>query len=368
MKIGIVINTSWNIYNFRMGLVKAFQAKGYQVVAIAPKDDYSSKLEEAGCEYYPIEMQNKGANPIKDFLLIRQFKKIYKEAKLDIVLQYTIKPNIYGTIAANQLKIPSVNNVSGLGTVFLHDNLVSKIAKALYRYAFRYPQRVFFQNNDDKQLFLDLDLVKEEKTGLLAGSGINTKTFLPQTYPTGTFTFLLVARLLYDKGIREYIEAIRFLKKEGINAQFLLCGFYDLASNLGVKPDEVSSWETEGIIHFLGKTDDIQETMKNVHCVVLPSYREGTPKTLIEASALRKVIVTTDVPGCREVVDHGINGYLCEVKNSVDLAEKMKQVTELSLDDYLQMADNSRKIAENKFDERFVIEKYLKEVEQNNNK
>lgn len=348
-----------------MGLIKAFQQEGHQVVAIAPKDDYSHYLEKAGCEYYPIEMENKGANPVKDFLLIQNFKKIYKQASPDVILQYTIKPNIYGTIAANRLNIPVINNVSGLGTVFLHKNLVAQVAKSLYRYAFRFPKKIFFQNNDDRQLFIENGLVKIEKTGLLAGSGINLTSFQQQPFSKKTpFTFLLVARLLYDKGIREYVDAIRILRKKGNQAEFQLCGFFDLASNLGVTKEEVKQWEEEGLISYIGKTDNIQETMNDVHCVVLPSYREGTPKTLIEAAALGKTIVTTDVPGCREVLLDNKNGFLCQVKNAEDLAEKMQKVFELSSDKIVEMGNESRILAENKFDEKFVIQKYLEVIKE----
>ncbi len=365
MKVAIVINTSWNIYNFRMGLIKAFQQEGHQVVAISPKDEYSHYLEEAGCEYFPIKMENKGSNPVKDFLLIQNLKKIYKQVNPDVILQYTIKPNIYGTIAANQLKIPVINNVSGLGTVFLHKNLVAQVAKSLYRYAFRFPKKIFFQNNDDRQLFIENGLVKIEKTGLLAGSGINLNNFQQQPLSQKTtFTFLLVARLLYDKGIREYVDAIRILRQRNNQAEFQLCGFFDLASNLGVTQEEVKEWEKEGLITYIGKTDNIQQTMKGVHCVVLPSYREGTPKTLIEAAALGKPIVTTDVPGCREVVIDHKNGFLCEVKNPEDLADKMEKVFRLSSEEIVKMGNESRILAENKFDERFVIQKYLEVIKE----
>lgn len=346
-----------------MGLLKAIQDAGHQVIAIAPKDDYSIQLEKAGFVYFPISMENKGANPIKDFFLIQEFKRIYKEIQPDVILQYTIKPNIYGTLAAKSLRIPVINNVSGLGTVFIHNNLVSKIAKSLYKYAFRYPTKVFFQNNDDLSLFVENQLVKVEKTGLLAGSGINLNKFTQQPYPLKKeFTFLLVARLLYDKGIREYIEAIRILRMKGNQSIFQLCGFFDLASNLGVTKKEVREWENEGIIEYIGKTDDIQETMKEIHCVVLPSYREGTPKTLIEAASLGKPIVTTNVPGCKEVVIDGQNGFLCEVKNGKDLAKKMDKISELSKEEWNKMANQSRKLAETKFDEKFVIKKYLEVI------
>ena len=180
MRVAIVINTSWNIWNFRASLVRALQAAGHEVLAIAPPDDYSARLEtELGCRFVPILMENKGTNPVKDAALTRRFYQIYRREKPDVVLHYTIKPNIYGSIAARLAGIPSINNVSGLGTVFIIKNFVSKVALGLYRFAFRFPHKVFFQNGDDRQLFLDNGLVRPEITDLLPGSGVDTSRFRP---------------------------------------------------------------------------------------------------------------------------------------------------------------------------------------------
>jgi glycosyltransferase involved in cell wall biosynthesis len=212
MRVAIVINTSWNIWNFRRSLVKALQAVGHEVLAIAPPDDYSARLEtELGCRYVPIRMENKGTNPVKDAQLTRRFYQVYRRERPDVVLQYTIKPNIYGTLAARIAGIPCVNNVSGLGTVFLIQNFVSRVALGLYRFAFKFPHRVFFQNDDDRQLFLQHQLVRPEITDLLPGSGIDVQRFQPAaTFQRNeAFTFLMIARVLYEKGIEEYFEAAR---------------------------------------------------------------------------------------------------------------------------------------------------------------
>ncbi|RZK14183.1 MAG: glycosyltransferase family 1 protein, partial [Hymenobacter sp.] len=181
MRVAVVLNTSWNIWNFRRGLVEALQAAGHEVLAIAPPDDYSSRLEsELGCRYVPILMENKGTNPLKDAQLTRRFLTIYKRERPDVVLHFTIKPNIYGTLAAKLAGVPSINNVSGLGTVFLIENLVSKVARGLYRLAFRFPHKVFFQNNDDRELFIRYGLIRPERTGLVPGSGVDLARFRPQ--------------------------------------------------------------------------------------------------------------------------------------------------------------------------------------------
>lgn len=345
-----------------MGLIKAFLEKGYEVVAVAPEDGYTRFLTETGCRFYPLKMENKGSNPLKDISLLRQLYRIYKEIGPDIVLQFTIKPNIYGTLAASRLGIPVINNVSGLGTVFLHNNFVSKIAQLLYRVSFRYASKVFFQNEDDRGLFVNKKLVRKEKTALLPGSGVNLEKYLPLPFQRHTpFTFLLVARILYDKGIREYIEAIRLLKnKEAF--RFMLLGALDEESALGIPKKQVMQWVEEGLIEYFPFTSDIAPFIEQADCLVLPSYREGTPRTLLEGAALAKPLISTNVPGCRDVVEEGYNGYLCRVKDSKDLANKMQIISRLPDTTLRLMGQNSRKLVVLKYDEKIVVASYLEEI------
>ncbi|QDA60551.1 glycosyltransferase family 4 protein [Hymenobacter jejuensis] len=365
MRVAIVINTSWNIWNFRRSLVKALQAAGHEVLAIAPPDAYSARLEtELGCRYVPIVMENKGTNPVKDALLTRRFYQIYRRERPDVVLQYTIKPNIYGTLAARIAGIPSINNVSGLGTVFIIKNLVSRVALGLYRFAFQFPYRVFFQNDDDRQLFLQNGLVKPGITDLLPGSGIDTERFQPaaQFVRNEPFTFLMIARVLYEKGVEEYFEAARLVRAAVPGTRVQLLGGIDESGNIGVKQAVLAEWLRAGNVEYLGTSDNVAEHIRRADCVVLPSYREGTPKTLLEAAAMGKPIVTTDVPGCRETVVNGLNGLLCKVRNAADLAEKMQQILHLAPTQLAAMGKASRQLAEQKFDERIVLEKYLRLV------
>ncbi|RYU80252.1 glycosyltransferase family 4 protein [Hymenobacter persicinus] len=367
MRVAIVINTSWNIWNFRGSLVRALQAAGHEVLAIAPPDDYSARLEtELGCRYVPILMENKGTNPVKDALLTRRFYDIYRREKPDVVLHYTIKPNIYGTLAAKLAGIPSVNNVSGLGTVFIIKNFVSKVALGLYRFAFQFPRRVFFQNGDDRQLFLDHGLLKRDITDLLPGSGIDTTKFQPA--PTferhQPFTFLMIARVLYEKGVEEYFEAARRVREAVPGTRVQLLGGIDESGNIGVKRAVFEQWLQAGHVEYLGTSDNVAAHIRQADCIVLPSYREGTPKTLLEAAAMGKPIVTTDVPGCRETVVDGQNGLLCQVRDAADLAAKMLQVLRLDDAQLEAMGRAGRQLAETKFDERIVLNKYLRIVEE----
>ena len=369
MRVAIVINTSWNIWNFRRGLVKALQAAGHEVLAIAPPDAYSARLEsDLGCRYVPILMENKGTNPLKDIQLMQRFRTIYRRERPDVVLHFTIKPNIYGTLAARLAGVPSINNVSGLGTVFIVENLVSKVARGLYRLAFRYPHKVFFQNNDDRELFIRYGLIRPARTGLVPGSGVDLRRFQPQATPAKAagepFTFLMVARVLYEKGIVEYFEAARQVHAAlgADKVRFQLLGSIDEAGGVGVPRATFEQWLTEGHIDYLGTSDNVAAHLHRADCVVLPSYREGTPKTLLEAAACGKPLITTDVPGCRETVQHGYNGYLCQVRDAADLADKLLIVAQLPADRLAALGAASRQLAEEKFDEQLVLREYLTAV------
>lgn len=360
MRIAIVLNTSWNIYNFRMNFVKALLAEGHEVHTIAPNDDYTHFLTESGCVHHDLKMDSRGANPIKDSLLIFELIGKYRAVKPDVILHYTIKPNVYGTLAAALLGIPSINNVCGLGTIFLKKNLVSSVAIALYKLAFRFPKKVFFQNPDDRALFIDNKLVEPNITDVLPGSGIDLKYFTPADFSRNKkFTFLLVSRLITDKGILEYINAIKQLKSEGVQAHFQLLGAKDPYHKRGINLKVIDEWIRSGTVEYLGSTKDVRPFIKQADCIVLPSYREGTPRTLLEAASIAKPIIATDVPGCHHVVTHNHNGLLCKIKDANDLAYKMKSLMCFSDEALRTMGLNGRKKVEREFEEAIVINKYL---------
>lgn len=360
MRIAIVLNTSWNIYNFRLGLIKALFNEGHEIIAIAPKDEYTERLIDLGCKYEEVKLDSRGANPIKDFGLTVELFKIYRRIKPDVILHYTIKPNIYGTFAASVLGIPVVNNVCGLGTAFLNKNIVSRIAIAMYRLSFRFPKLVFFQNKDDQQFFMDSKLISNTKSDILPGSGIDIDHFVPfRQKNKNRFTFLLISRLIHDKGIIEYIDAIKALKSKGVDADFQLLGQIDEKHSRGIPEKLVKEWAEQGVVDYLGTTDDVRPYINNSDCIVLPSYREGTPRSLIEAASSAKPIVATNVAGCNNIVTDNLNGLLCEPANALDLASKMEAMLNTSSEKLAQMGDESRKIAVSRFDENFVIDKYL---------
>lgn len=359
MNIALVANTAWNLAHFRQNLIKSLISEGHRVTALAPTDPESEQLLMAWhCEFVPIQMDNKGSNPLKDLLLCAKLYGLYCQKKFDAVLHFTIKPNIYGSFACALANIPCINNVTGLGTVFIRSNLTSRIALLLYRVAFLFPQKVFFQNADDRDLFVKRKLVASSKTDLLAGSGVDTDFFMPVPKTNQKFVFLMIARLLYDKGILEYIEAVRILKDENIDAEFWLLGKIETDQNLGVPRETLAAWEKENLIRYLGTSKDVREWIGQADCVVLPSYREGTPRTLLEGASMEKPLIATDVVGCKEVVEDGINGFLCAVRNAKDLAEKMRLMRNLEEEKRAAMGKASREIAIRKFSEHLVIEKY----------
>lgn len=360
MRIAIVLNTSWNIWNFRMNFIQSLLKEGYEVHTIAPEDSYTPLIQKAGCIHHKVKMDSRGANPLKDSALIFELHGIYRKVKPDVVLHYTIKPNVYGTIAAALLGIPVINNVCGLGTVFLKDNLVSAIAIMLYRLSFRFATKVFFQNPDDQKLFLDRKLVPANAVDTVPGSGIDLTKFTPTSFRRNEkFTFLLISRLITDKGVLEYVEAVKKLRSEGVDAHFQVLGAMDPLHKRGIKVDLIAEWINTGIIEYLGTTNDVRSFIQNADCVVLPSYREGTPRTLLEAASSCKPIIATDVPGCNNVVTHDYNGFLCKLKDADDLAAKMKAMATLPEEKLKEFGTNGRTKMEAEYDESLVINKYL---------
>lgn len=363
-KIVIALNTAWNFVNFRAGLIRALIAAGYEVVAVAPNDSYAARVVALGCRFVPLPMDNQGTHPGRDLLLLVRFYKLLARERPDIYLGYTVKPNVYGSLAAHALGIPVINNIAGLGSVFIKENWLARLVRGLYRIALSRSSKVFFQNNDDRALFVDGGLVRPAMTDRLPGSGIDLVRFLPMALPAQPrLRFLLIARMLWDKGIGEYVEAARLLKQRGVSADVCLLGFLDVQNPAAISRQQMDEWEAEGAVRYLGVSDSVTDELAATDCVVLPSfYREGVPRTLLEAAAMGRPIITTDTVGCREVVDDGVNGYLVQPRDANDLAEKMEWMISLSSGARTEMGRRSREKVEREFDEKIVIGKYLEAI------
>jgi len=368
-KVLITANTTWNLLNFRSGLIKKLVECGFDVIAVAPMDEYYKRIESLGCRYVSLPMDNKGTHPVHDIQLILGFFELFLLEKPDVILAYTVKPNVYASLAAKLTGHSVINNISGLGTAFIRGGWMAILVSFLYRIGLSRSERVFFQNEEDRTLFLSKRLVLSSQTDLLPGSGVNLVHFHPNKYASvdhnvDGFIFLLVARLLWDKGVREYVDAARIVKKRNPETCFQLLGFLDVKNQTAVPREDVESWVQAGIIEYLGTSDDVRPFLAAADCVVLPSYREGTPRSLLEAAAMGKPLIATDVPGCCEVVQDGVNGYLCEVRNSYDLADKMLKLIAMPSELRMQMGCKSRNIAETRFDEQIVISKYMNVIEE----
>lgn len=360
----IALNAAWNLANFRAGLIRRLVAAGHEVIAVAPPDAYVPQVEALGCRFLPLAMDSHGTHPGRDFLLWWRLTRLLRRERPAILLSYTIKPNIFGSIAARLLGIPVICNISGLGAVFINTGWVTSLVRLAYRLALRRSAVVFFQNAEDRALFVACGMVRESRTALLPGSGVNLAHFSPVPAPPATpFRFLLAARMLREKGIEEYVLAARLLRRQGVAAECCLLGFLDARNPAAISRDLLAAWVAEGVVTYLGVSDDVRREIANSHCVVLPSYREGTPRTLLEAAAMARPIVTTDAVGCREVVDHGVNGFLCRVRDPEDLARHMAVMAALSPEAREAMGRRGRELVERSFDERLVVDRYLAAIQ-----
>ncbi len=366
-KIVISVNTAWNIYNFRSGLVKALIRHGYEVMAVAPDDEYVPRLHAMGCQFIGMPMENNGTHPGRDLSLLMRYLHVLRSVRPLAYLGYTIKPNVYGSIAAQALGIPVINNIAGLGTTFINRTLLTYLVKELYRFSLRRSRRVFFQNADDQGLFVQAGLVRQEITDRLPGSGIDLAHYLPVP-PSSTrercFQFLLISRMLKDKGVEEFVAAAKIVRQRIPAVQFQLLGFVDAANANAISLERIRSWEKDGLIRYLGKTDDVRSYLADADCIVLPSYREGVPHSLLEAAAMARPIIATDVVGCHDIVDDHVNGLLCQVRDVPDLAEKMLEMIRLSPEKRLDMGAAGRRKVTAQFDENIVIQKYLDMIDE----
>lgn len=362
MHILMTVNAAWNIWNFRRPLVEAFSADGHRITVLAPPDDSVAELERIGCRFRPLEMSVKGLNPVEGLKLQRRLKRVFLEEQPDVILSFTIKNNIFGARAALAADVPFVPNVTGLGTAFLSGGLVQTVAEQLYRRVFGKLPIVFFQNEDDRDLFLDRKLVRTDQARLLPGSGIDLTRFTAAEMPSADAppVFLMIARLLRDKGVVEFVKAARLTKARHPEARFQLLGATGSENRTAIDIATVEGWVAEGVVEYLGTTNDVRPSIAAASCIVLPSYREGAPRTLIEAAAMARPLIATDVPGCRAVVDHELSGFLCRVRSADGLAAQMERFLSLSLEAQTEMGQTGRLKMEREFDQALVVEAYRK--------
>lgn len=352
-------NTSWYLWNFRARLAEWLIAEGYEVVFCAPADAYSGRLEALG-RFVDFPMDRKGRNPLRELIVIVRVWRMFRRERPDFVLSWTPKPNIYGALAGRLLGVPVLPNVAGLGFAFIGDGWLARVAGGLYRWAFARCSVVFFQNPEDRDKFVNAGWVDGKAVRLLPGSGVDLERFRPRdSSPAERFRFLFLGRLLADKGVRELIEATRRLKEQGLELRLQLAGFIDSGNPAGVPKEEVDDWERDKLVEYLGATDRPEDVLVEADCVVLPSYREGLPRSLLEAAACGVPVITTDAPGCRDAVRDGKNALLCKPRNVESLAEAMRTMLRMPETSRRAMGQAGRQWVENNFSEERVIRAYL---------
>lgn len=361
IKIFFVSNSCWSIYNFRSDVIEHFIKLGYEVHVAALKDDFAIKLLNIGCKVHEIKFNNRKLNPLADISFLFELKALYRKVKPDMIFHYVIKPNIYGSIAATQLKIPSVAIVTGLGYAFAKDNWLTALVIKLYRYAFKKVMFVWMLNEEDRLLFIQKKIVEINKTSVLQSEGVNTTKF----NTTGSlknnkvFVFLMATRMLWSKGLGLFAEASEILKQKGYAFECKVIGFFEPNHPDSIPLEQLEEWKSKNIFSFLGFSEDVIPFFAMADCFVLPSYyHEGVPRSLLEACAMKVPAITTDSSGCNEVIKDNVNGFICARNSAEDLASKMEKILCLSADQLTEMGCNGRKIVLHKFDVRFTIEKY----------
>lgn len=361
-RIAITANTSWYLYNFRRNTIRRLLIEGYEVVAIAPQDAYSERLIQLGCNYITLKMDQGGMNPFKDFKTLLSIFRVIFIQRFDAILNFTPKNNIYFSLIARMFSIPVINNIAGLGNVFVNGGIKRTFCRLLYKVSQGSAATLFFQNEEDRSMFINDIIPGYSRSERIPGSGVDLLRFARTDAPDdGVVRFILVARMLYSKGIEQYVDCARMLKKiYGDGCQFGLLGFLDVNNPSAITAQTMAAWSAEGIIEYLGVSDNVELELAKSDCVVLPSYyREGVPKSLLEAGAMGKPIVTTDNVGCRETVDHGINGFLCQRQDTDSLLLALDKMINLSHAERCEMGKRSRIKMEQEFDEGAVIKSYM---------
>lgn len=365
MKILIICNCSIGLERFRGMLIKELVRNGNIVKAIVPQSDElkeadaENSLKKMKCGLKRVPMERRGMNPIKDLSLFREYYMTVKKMKPDLVITYTIKPNIYGGMACRLLRVPYVVNITGLGTAFQNAGILRKMVTIMYRAALRKAKIVFFENEENRNVMVDYKIIKKNKTFVLPGAGVDVEYFAYTEYPAddSETQFLFVGRVMQEKGIDELFAAMRRLRAEGYKCSLTVLG--DFEENYSEK---MKNYETEGWLHYEGYQEDVRPFIEKSHCFVLPSWHEGMANTNLECAAMGRPVITSNIHGCLEAVEDGVTGFLCEKQNSDDLYQKMKEICELSQDERKAMGLAGRKRMEEFFDKRKVVEKTIKKL------
>jgi galacturonosyltransferase len=356
-KILILTNLDGGLYKFRKELVQELLVQGNEVVIALPYGELVDKLIEMGCTFIETPLSRRGTNPFEDLKLILQYRSIIKRVKPDKVLTYTIKPNIYGGIACRFMKVPYFCNITGLGTAFQGNGKI--VATKLYKFALKFVKRVFFQNQENMRIFLENNIIEESKCVSINGSGVNLEEFFPSEYPKekNDIRFLFIGRVMREKGVNELFEAAHDIKKKYPNVVFDVVGPYE--DNY---QDKVNKLVNKNVVVYHGHQSDVRPFIEKSNCVVLPSYHEGMSNTLLEAAAMSRPLIASNISGCKEAIIDGENGFLIQAKDANDLYRAIYRFIELPYSLKVEMGIAGREHIEKTFDKRKIVRKILSEI------
>lgn len=358
MRILVLANNDIGLYNFRKELLARLIQDGNEVYISLPEGDKVKLLEDMGCTYIRSDLDRRGINPLTDIKLLCRYMQIIKSVKPDKVITYTIKPNIYGCFACRIKKVKAYANITGLGTAFQGDGLLTKLVTFMYKTAFKRVKKVFFENTENRDIIVSKGIIDKSKTHCLNGAGVNLEEYPFTEYPKdGTIRFLFIGRVMKEKGVDELFEAAERLKSEGADITVDVVGPFE--DHYETKVNEL---DKAGIIKYHGYQSDVKPFIRQAHCFVLPSYHEGMANTLLECGAMGRPLITSNIHGCLEAVKDGETGYLCNVKNVDDLYMKMKHFIELPYDDKRKMGQLSHEYVAGVFDKKTVVEETIKEI------
>jgi glycosyltransferase involved in cell wall biosynthesis len=355
-------NNCWNIANFRAPLLTGLQDAGYRLVAFAPVDAHAEDLRRKGVEVRGVPIARSGMNPITDAGLLIRYIRMLRALRPAAYCGFTIKPNVYGAIAARIAGVPAIANVTGLATPYLSEGLVWAVAERLYRIAFRRAHTVFYHNDEDLRLMIERKVVRPGQGRVIPGSGVNVEYFKPNPDPSAADTslrFLFFGRLILHKGIREFIDAAKMLRAILPNARFQLLGNPDAGNPTSVSDTELQSWIVDGIVEHLGEHRDVRPYIQQADVVVLPTYREGMSRALLEGAAMGKPLIGSDVAGSRELIDEGLTGFLCRARDAHSLADAMERMGGLPTERLAEMGRAARAKVEREFSDEVVVRAYL---------
>jgi glycosyltransferase involved in cell wall biosynthesis len=366
LRIAVVANTAWYLFNFRLNLMHALQAAGHTVVAVAPTNEFADRIRAAGIAFEAVPISGGGINPLPELLSVMRLRRLFRRQQVSLVLSYTPKGNLYAALASMSAGVPFIPNVSGLGRAFSHRSGVTWIARGMYRLTFPLAHHIFFQNNEDMAVFLRAGLARGGRSERLPGSGVDLARFAcarPTEHAASAPVFLMAARLLWDKGVGEFVRAAHLVREAFPCAVFQLLGPMDSDNPSAISREQIEAWTKDGSVVYLGNTDDVRPYIEAADCIVLPSfYREGVPRILLEAAAMARPIITTDTDGCRDTLIDNVSGILCQPEDATDLAKKMLEFLALQPTQRIKMGASGRAFVERNFDERIVLDRYLETV------